>query len=149
MPTPLQYYWLSRRKFTDFWKKKCEEGNQSHLAKREIAFIKKAEGRGHLVHKTAIKMYGSDKSKKVGCTWVCSKCLASTIGWSAKIFYGECPGRCTLRTPAIWHAAKLQGLLDSTMQAMQLTNDQKEEIAKWILHYENGTLKSLPKIKSE
>ena len=98
------------------------------------------------MYKTAIKMYGSDKFKKVGCTWICSKCLSSTIGWSAKIFYAACPGKVLLRTPAIWFAAKQQGLLESTMQEAQLTDLQKKEIAEWVHHYENGTMKSLPRI---
>ena len=146
LPSVLQFYWQSRRKFKEFWQKKLEVSNQSNLAKRDIAFMQKAENRGHIVFKTAIKMYGSDKFKKVGCAWICSRCLSSTIGWSAKIFYAACPGKVLLRTPAIWFAAKQQGLLESTMQEAQLTDMQKKEIAEWVHHYENGTMKSLPRI---
>lgn len=145
MPSPLQFYWQSRRKFKEFWQKKLEVCNQPNLANRDIVFKQKAESRGHSAHKTAIKMYGSEKVKKVGCTWICRKCLSSTIGWSAKIFYAGCPGRVTLRTPAIWYAAKQQGLLESTMQEAQLDDLQKKEIAEWIYHYEKGTMKSLPR----
>ena len=142
LPTMAQYYWHSRRKFKNFWQKKIEP---SIAGQAELRTKKNAASRGHAAYKTDIKMYGAEKCKKVGSTWICTKCLSSNIGWSAKVFYNECPGKVTLRTPSIWSQAKQQGLLQTTLDAAGLDAVQRAEIEEWIEHYEMGKLKSLPK----
>ncbi len=143
LPSLLQFYWMSRRKSRDFWKNKLKVSNAASQAKLS-AMVQKAEKRGHVAFKTDIKMYGAEKRTRVGSTWICKRCLASNLGWSAKVFYGQCPGQVTVRNPSIWSQAKKQGLLEATMDGAQLDALQRAEIAEWIKHYENGSMKTLP-----